>query len=100
MSEIVGVTEAIVEAFGGVPVSPGGAVGLTESPLGGVAHHTGTMRMGELADPVTVVDTDLRVRGHANLYVCDLSVFPTSPASNPSLTLTALALRLADTLVD
>ncbi len=47
---------------------------------------------------VGVVDEQLRVHGLANLYVCDLSVFPTSPAANPSLTLVALALRLAEFL--
>ncbi|WP_425567691.1 GMC oxidoreductase [Nonomuraea dietziae] len=38
--------------------------------------------------------------GRRNLYVCDLSVFPTSPAANPSLTLAALAMRLAAGLVN
>jgi choline dehydrogenase-like flavoprotein len=43
-----------------------------------------------------VVDEDLRFRGFDNLYVCDLAVFPSAPAANPSLTLAALALRLGD----
>jgi choline dehydrogenase-like flavoprotein len=42
-----------------------------------------------------VVDADLRMLAYDNLYVCDLSVFPTSPAANPTLSLTALAFRLA-----
>jgi choline dehydrogenase-like flavoprotein len=33
-----------------------------------------------------------------NVYVCDLSIFPTSPAANPSLTVVALAIRLAEHL--
>ena len=33
-----------------------------------------------------------------NLYVCDVSVFPYIPTANPSLTLGALAMRLADHL--
>ena len=33
-----------------------------------------------------------------NVYVCDLSVFPTTPAANPSLTVVALAIRLANHL--
>lgn len=62
-------------------------------------HLAGSMRLGE--DPTTsVVDTDLRFHEYANLWCCDLSVFPDVPASNPSLTLGALALRLAATLKD
>jgi GMC oxidoreductase len=44
-----------------------------------------------------VVDTDLKFLAYDNLYACDNSVFPVSPA-NPSLTLAALALRLAQKL--
>jgi len=47
-----------------------------------------------------VVDERLRVFGVPNLYVCDASVFPTAGSVNPSLTITALALRLARHLVD
>ena len=36
--------------------------------------------------------------GISGIYACDLSVFPTSPAANPTLTLAALAIRLADHL--
>ena len=42
-----------------------------------------------------VVDSDLRVFGMDNLFICDGSVFPTSGSANPSLTITALGLRLA-----
>jgi choline dehydrogenase-like flavoprotein len=71
---------------------------------GSVAHEVGTMRMdrpnhsGGLDKGV--VDSDLRVHDVKNLYVCDLSVFPLSPTANPSKTLTALAMRLADHLVN
>jgi choline dehydrogenase-like flavoprotein len=64
--------------------------------LGGVAHEVGTLRMTDTGDGV--VDTDLRFLGLDNLYACDNSVFPASPAANPSLTLVALALRLAERL--
>ena len=69
---------------------------LNEAPLGGVAHEVGTLRMGD--NGFGVVDTNLKFHGYDNLFCCDLSVFPTSPAANPSLTLVALALRLADHL--
>jgi choline dehydrogenase-like flavoprotein len=60
-------------------------------------HHMGTTRMS--ADPATgVVDGDCRVHGYANLFVAGSSVFSTSGWANPTLTLVALALRLADHL--
>ena len=59
------------------------------------AHHIGTTRMH--ADPKHgVVDADARVHGVANLFVAGCSVFPTSGAANPTFTVLALALRLAD----
>jgi choline dehydrogenase-like flavoprotein len=45
-----------------------------------------------------VVDADLKVHGIDNLYVCSNAVFPAIGAVNPTLTLTALALRLGDHL--
>jgi choline dehydrogenase-like flavoprotein len=44
----------------------------------------------------SVVDGDGRVHGMANLYVAGSAVFPTSSQANPTLTIVALALRLAD----
>ena len=63
------------------------------------SHHMGTTRMGD--DPSTsVVDRNCRVHGLANLYVAGSSVFPTSGSANPTLTIVALSLRLADHLAD
>ncbi len=45
-----------------------------------------------------VVDRNARVHGIGNLYVAGSSVFPTSGYANPTLTIVALALRLADHL--
>lgn len=60
-------------------------------------HHMGTTRMA--TDPAQgVVDIDCRVHDTPNLYVAGSSVFPTSGLVNPTLTLTALAIRLADHL--
>jgi choline dehydrogenase-like flavoprotein len=65
--------------------------------LHGRYHHMGTTRMA--ADPRQgVVDADCRVHGVANLYVAGCSVFATSGYANPTLTLVALSLRLADHL--
>jgi choline dehydrogenase-like flavoprotein len=63
----------------------------------GGRHHMGTTRMH--ADPKRgVVDGDGRVHGVENLFVAGSSVFPTSGSANPTLTVVALALRLADHL--
>ena len=60
-------------------------------------HHLGTTRMH--ADPKQgVVNADSQVHGVSNLYVAGSSVFPTYSASNPTLNLIALTLRLADHL--
>jgi choline dehydrogenase-like flavoprotein len=55
-------------------------------------HVIGTYRMG--ADPAqSVVNADQRAHDHANLFLLGSGVFPTSAASNPTLTIAALALR-------
>jgi choline dehydrogenase-like flavoprotein len=60
-------------------------------------HHMGTTRMHR--DPTLgVVDENCRIHAMANLYVAGSSVFPTGGANNPTLTIVALALRLADHL--
>jgi choline dehydrogenase-like flavoprotein len=63
----------------------------------GGRHHMGTTRMAD--DPRRgVVDRDARVHGISNLYVAGSSVFPTSGHADPTLSIVALALRLADHL--
>lgn len=64
-------------------------------PIGGTAHQAGTLRFGR--DPQTsVLDLDCRAHGIANLYVTDASFFPSIGAVNPTLTIIANALRVAD----
>ena len=62
-------------------------------------HYTGTTRMA-IEPSNGVVDTDCRVHGMDNLFVGGSSVFPTGGHVNPTFTITALALRLADHLRD
>ncbi|UWQ21568.1 GMC oxidoreductase [Jannaschia sp. W003] len=58
-------------------------------------HHCGTTRMSD--DPATgVVDADCRVHGVRNLFVGSSSVFPTHGYANPTLTIVALSIRMAD----
>jgi choline dehydrogenase-like flavoprotein len=60
-------------------------------------HHLGTTRMHH--DPARgVVDENCRVHEMANLYIGGGSVLPTGGYANPSLTIVALSLRLADHL--
>jgi choline dehydrogenase-like flavoprotein len=58
--------------------------------LVGSAHPQGGNRMGDNKE-VCVVDSDCKVFGFRNLYVCDASVFPTALGVNPQLTVMALA---------
>jgi choline dehydrogenase-like flavoprotein len=54
----------------------------------------GTTRMHE--DPKRgVIDADCRIHGLSNLYVAGSSVFPTGGSNLPTMTIVALALRLA-----
>ena len=57
-------------------------------------HHIGTARMG-IDSHNSVVDPDCRVHGVSNLFIASAAVFPTSSQANPTLTVVALALRLA-----
>ncbi len=57
-------------------------------------HHIGTARMG--VDPrSSVVDANCQVHGLQNLFIASAAVFSTSGQANPTLTIVALALRLA-----
>ncbi len=65
--------------------------------VGDAAHPAGTTRMS--ADPGSgVVDAQSKVHGIAGLYVAGSSVFPICGYANPTLTIVALALRLAEHL--
>jgi choline dehydrogenase-like flavoprotein len=64
---------------------------------GGMHHHLGTTRMHRDGQR-GVVDADCRVHGVGNLFVAGGSVFPTGGYANSSLTMAALAIRLADHL--
>jgi choline dehydrogenase-like flavoprotein len=70
----------------------------TEQFYSHTAHHImGTTRMN--GDPKKgVVDANCKVYGVSNLYVAGSSVFTTGGYANPTLTILALSLRLADHL--
>ena len=73
------------------------ARGVHELEVAWSRHHQGACRMGR-SPATSVVDADLRVHETPNLYVCGSEVFVTGGAMQPSLTIAALALRLADHL--
>jgi choline dehydrogenase-like flavoprotein len=73
------------------------SVTLSPAPRWG-SHLMGTCRMGRDAR-TSVATSDLRVHGIENLYLSGASVFVTSGTANPTLTIAALALRLAGHLL-
>jgi choline dehydrogenase-like flavoprotein len=67
-------------------------------PSGTGGHQTGTARMSD--DPRHgVTDANARVHGVSNLFVGGGALFPTPGWQHPTLTIVALALRLADFLL-
>jgi choline dehydrogenase-like flavoprotein len=70
----------------------GGRLGIS-----GVAHQNGTARFG--TDPATsALDVNCKMHDLDNVYVVDSSFFCSSSAVNPTLTIIANALRVADHL--
>jgi len=70
---------------------------IAELRFSDASHHIGTTRMSSTAR-TGVVDSDCRVHGIDNLFVCGSSVFPTGGYANPTMTILALALRLGEHL--
>lgn len=72
---------------------------LSIKPIVNVGHPLGTLRFGN--DPATsVLDPDCKAHDIDNLYVADGSFMPTSMGVNPSLTIAANALRVADIIAE
>jgi choline dehydrogenase-like flavoprotein len=61
------------------------------------SHHIGTARMSTNRR-TGVVDANCKVHGLANLFIAGSAVFPTAGYANPTLTIVALAIRLAEHL--
>jgi len=82
--------EDLIEKMGAQQVS---------SSVAHSSHHpSGTTRMGNDAKS-SVVNQDCRSHDHSNLYVLGGSVFPSMGTANPTLTIAALSLRLAEHLI-
>jgi len=68
-------------------------------PIGGTAHQAGTARFGS-GPKTSVLDLDCKAHELDNLYVADASFFPSIGAVNPTLTIVANALRVADRIAE
>lgn len=72
---------------------------LSNTPELNYGHPSGTMRFGD--DPArSVLRSDGRAHELSNLYVADASFMPSSMGVNPSLTIAAQALRVADAILE
>ena len=92
-AEMQRITDEVIAALGGRALK-GDSTTLRTAGLGCVAHEVGSLAMG------TITDENCAILGSPNIYVGDLSMFPASFAANPTLTLTAIALRLGDHLAE
>lgn len=97
-ASIRGHIEGLAETFRGLGL---GSVHISDDldvlPLVANHHHMGTTRMH--VDPrLGVVDSDCRTHEVANLFIAGSSVFPSGGYVNPTLTILALARRLAETV--
>jgi GMC oxidoreductase/FAD binding domain len=70
---------------------------LIRKDMGVGSHHIGTTRMADNPSQ-GVVDANCKLHSLHNLYIASSSVFPTSSFANPTLTIVAIAIRLADHL--
>lgn len=75
-----------------------GALPVYAMPFNTYSHAMGTCRMGK-DKTASAVDPECRVRGMDNLYVIDASVMPSGGSVNPSLTIAAVALKMAEMMV-
>jgi choline dehydrogenase-like flavoprotein len=88
---------AVAAALG--PMFADGIAQLIQRRVQSVGSHLmGTLRMGRDTRS-SVVDPDGRSHDHPNLFVAGSSVFPSGGTCNPTLTIAALSLRTADSIV-
>jgi hypothetical protein len=62
------------------------------------SHHMGGLNYSK-DKKKSIVDKNLKIIGTKNIFVCSSAVFPTSGSANPTMTICALAVRLANHLV-
>lgn len=87
-----------INATGWARYEPPTLAEMLERPMIDGTHQMGLTRMGTSPSD-SVVDADLRVWGVDNLHLVTSGAFPTSGMAGPTMTVVALAMRLADRLV-
>lgn len=70
---------------------------ITEA-VAGIWHASCTCRMGAASDPMSVTDSQGRVRGVSGLRVADASVFPSVPSANTNFPTFMVAEKIADAI--
>ena len=96
--KLIAATEAMMDATNDGGSLSGRSIYLKKLiEVDGVSHQAGTLRFG-LDPKQSVLDVDCRTHEIDNLYVADSSFFPSVGAVNPTLTIIANSLRVADHL--
>lgn len=88
------------EAFPGSNITTDSQIlDIIKKSANSVYNAAGTNQMGELDDPMAVVDSRGRVIGVSGLRVVDASIFPFLPPGQPSATVYALAEKIAENIL-
>ena len=87
----------ITEDYAAPFIEKDGLIGYIRNKSDTIYHPVGTCRMG--ADELSVVDTDLKVRGIDALRVIDASIMPTLISANTNAPTIAIAEKIADKMI-
>lgn len=85
------------EVFARIARLMGGSEIVHDDGFAASSHIMGTTIMGDDSRHA-VVDAECRSFDHRNLFIASSGVFPSGAAVNPTLTIAALSLRIADTI--
>jgi hypothetical protein len=102
INSVIKVYELLAQALektgtGKLKFTPAAMPDLIRQEMGVGSHHIGTTRMADTPSQ-GVVDANCKLHSLHNLYIASSSVFPTSSFANPTLTIVAISIRLADHL--